>query len=116
MNIFQTIVLNTLTCISICLGLYKAREVTMLVLSETQLRICFKLWRGGCFGHGHLLIDNLIGGFPAHLQSEAKGALDQLIRKKIVRSKPTSHGYAVYINLEYRKDIENELRKKYSFL
>ena len=88
----------------------------MEVLSEAQVRICYKLWRRGCFGHGHLLIDNLIGGFPTHLQSEAKEALDQLIRKKIVRSKPTSHGYAVYINLEYRNEIENELRKKYPFL
>ena len=94
----------------------QAREVTMVVLSENQIQLCYKLWRRCCFGNGHMLIDNLINGFPTNLQSIARESLNDLIRKNIVRRKPTRHGYAVYLNLDHRNDIEKVLRKKYGFI
>jgi len=34
-----------------------------------ELGILYKLWRNRCFGKGHILINNLIDGFPSSIQN-----------------------------------------------
>ncbi|KAA0004635.1 MAG: hypothetical protein FE039_03010, partial [Thermoplasmata archaeon] len=77
---------------------------TIIHFTDNQVGILYKLWRNRCFGKGHMLIDNLLKGFPSHTIKDVKNDLDDLISRNIVVKKPTGHGYAVYINLEY-KDV-----------
>ncbi len=63
-----------------------------------------------------MLIDTLVGGFPSHIKGQMRGEVDDLIRKNILISKPTKHGFAVYINLDYKNQIEKALKNKFSFL
>jgi hypothetical protein len=88
----------------------------MNTISAEELSILYKLWRHRCFGKGHMLLDNLIDGFPTNAQPIIQKATETLIRNGCLVKKPTKHGYAVYINLNYRLFIEQELRKKYPFL
>jgi hypothetical protein len=81
-----------------------------------ELSILYKLWRHRCFGKGHLLVDTVVDGFPTNTQHTIKIAIRSLIQNGYLVKKPTKHGYALFINLQWRKIIEQELRKKYSFL
>ena len=63
-----------------------------------------------------MLIDNLLKGFPSHTIKDVKNDLDDLISGNIVVKKPTGHGYAVYINLEYKDVVFKRLKQEYSFL
>ena len=85
-------------------------------LTDDELGILYKLWRNRCFGKGHMLIDNLIDGFPTGNQDKIAGSVKELIRKGFLVRKSSKHGQAVYINLNMRKQIESELKKKYPFL
>ena len=84
--------------------------------TNEELGILYKLWRNRCFGKGHMLIDNLIDGFPTNTQDDITKSVKDLIRKGFLVRKASKHGQAVYINLNMRKQIENELKKKYPFL
>jgi len=85
-------------------------------LSDLELSILYKLWRNRCFGRGHMLIDNLINGFPTNIQDKTIDSLKELIRKGFVVRKSSKHGQAVFINLNMKRQIESELKKKYPFL
>jgi len=63
-----------------------------------------------------MLIDNLTDGFPTNIQDKITESLKELIRKGFLVRKPTKHGKAVFINLNMKKQIETELKKKYQFL
>ncbi|MBU1941286.1 MAG: hypothetical protein KKC68_05880 [Candidatus Thermoplasmatota archaeon] len=84
--------------------------------TDTQVDILFKLWRNRCFGKGHMLIDNLLGGFPSHIKDHIQEELNDLIKKNFVIKKPSKHGKAVFINYEYKDKIADSIKKKYSFL
>jgi len=84
--------------------------------TDLQVDLLFKLWRNRCFGKGHMLIDNLVGGFPSHIKGQMQGELDELIKKNVVIKKPSKHGKAVYINYEFKDKISSALKKKYPFL
>jgi hypothetical protein len=88
----------------------------MCPFTDEELSIFYKLWRNRCFGKGHILIDNVVDGFPTNIQKQMGQSVNNLIRKGYLGRKPTKHGQAVYINLSYRNQIEKELKKKYSFL
>lgn len=88
----------------------------MQVFNAEQLDLLFKLWRRTCFGRGHMLIDNLVGGFGSHRKGQMRGEVDDLLRRNILILKSTTHGHAVYINLDYRMEIEKALKKKHPFL
>ena len=81
-----------------------------------ELNILHKLWRHRCFGKGHMLIDNLVDGFPTNKQENIQRTLHDLIRKGYLIQKPTKHGHALYINLIYRTAIEKGLKSHYPFL
>ena len=88
----------------------------MTKFTNDELGILYKLWRNRCFGKGHMLIDNLIDGFPTENQDKVARSVKELIRKGFLVRKSSKHGKSVYINLNMRKQIENELKKKYPFL
>jgi hypothetical protein len=87
-----------------------------MIFTDVQLDLLFKLWRNRCFGKGHMLIDNLFGGFPSHIKGQMQAELDKLIKENIVIKKPSKHGKAVYINYECKDKIALALKKKYPFL
>ena len=84
--------------------------------TDNELSILYKLWRNRCFGKGHMLIDNLAGGFPTNIQDKIAESVKELIRKGFLVRKSSRHGQAVFINLNMKKQIEAELKKKYPFL
>jgi len=88
----------------------------MINFTNDELGIIYKLWRNRCFGKGHMLIDNLIDGFPTENQNNISRSVKELIRKGFLVRKSSKHGQAVYINLNMGKQIEIELKKKYPFL
>jgi len=88
----------------------------MINFTNDELGILYKLWRNRCFGKGHMLIDNVIDGFPTENQNNISRSVKELIRKGFLVRKSSKHGQAVYINLNMGKQIEIELKKKYPFL
>ena len=53
----------------------------MVKFTDDELGILYKLWRNRCFGKGHMLIDNLVDGFPTRNQDKIAGSVKELIRK-----------------------------------
>jgi len=88
----------------------------MTSFTREELSLLHKLWIHTCFGKGHMLVDNLVKGFPSHLKGHLKDDVESLVRKNSLVKKPTRHGYAVYINVEHRMIIERELRKHFSLI
>ncbi|MCD6481420.1 MAG: hypothetical protein J7L31_04015 [Thermoplasmata archaeon] len=88
----------------------------MMHLSSTKLDILYKLWRNRCFGRGHMLIDNVLRGFPRDKLDEFRRDIKELVREGILIMKPTNHGDAVFINPAKRIMIRDLLRKYYEFL
>jgi len=88
----------------------------MVKFTNDDFGILYKLWRNRCFGKGHMLIDNVVDGFPTNIQNQISDSIKNLIRKGFLVRKSTRHGQAVYINLHFRLQIERELKKKYPFI
>jgi len=88
----------------------------MINFTREEINLIHKLWIHTCFGKGHMLIDNLVKGFPSHLKGQMKDDVDNLVRRNILIKKPIKHGYAVYINVEHRLMIERELKKYFNLL
>ena len=88
----------------------------MVKFTKDELGILYKLWRNRCFGKGHKLIDNVIDGFPTNIQNQISDSIKNLIRKGFLVRKSTKHGQAVFINLNFKSQIEKELKKKYPFI
>ena len=89
----------------------------MVNFTELQLDILFKLWRNRCFRRNATLqIDNVVKGAPSHVIGRMREEMDGLIRKGIVIKIPHRHGDKVFINLEYKFEIERALKKIHSFL
>ncbi|GAG28363.1 unnamed protein product [marine sediment metagenome] len=89
----------------------------MVVFTDRQLDILFKLWRNRCFRRNATLqIDNVIKGAPSHLIGEIKEEMDELIKKNIVIRIPHKHGGKVFINPLYKNEIKRDLKKIYPFI
>jgi len=89
----------------------------MVNFTELQLDILFKLWRNRCFRRNATLqIDTVVKGAPSHLIGRMREEIDDLIRKGIIIKIPHRHGDKVFINPEYKFEIERELKKIHSFL
>jgi len=86
----------------------------MTNFTREEINLIHKLWIHTCFGKGHMLIDNLVKGYPSHLKGQMKDDVNNLLRKNILVKKPTRHGYAVYINVEHRLMMERELKKHFN--
>ena len=85
-------------------------------INPVKIDILYKLWRNRCFGKGHMLIDNVLKGFPKDRINEFKGAIRELIKEGILIVKKTKQGDAVFINPIRRIEIANILRRYYNFL
>ncbi len=89
----------------------------MVNFTELQLDILFKLWRNRCFRRNATLqVDNVVKGAPSHLIGEMRKEIDDLIKKGIVIKIPHRHGDKVFINPEYKFEIERALKKIHCFL
>jgi len=85
--------------------------------TELQLDILFKLWRNRCFRRNATLqIDNVVRAAPSHLIGRIRTEMDELIRKGIVIKIPHRHGDKVFINPNYKLEIEQALKKIHTFL
>ena len=89
----------------------------MIHFTELQLDILFKLWRNRCFRRNATLqVDNVAKGAPSHLIGKIREEIEDLIRKGVVIKIPHRHGNKVFINPEYKFEIERELKKIHPFL
>ena len=72
---------------------------------EIKGKILHKLTRLGKFKHSHTSIDNLPKGFPKDIRGKVKSNVQELIKEKILFTKPTSYGVEVSINTQKRDKI-----------
>jgi hypothetical protein len=79
-------------------------------LDEWEAALCFTLYRQRCFGKGHMLIDNLVDGFPRHARGDVKAAVARLRRDGIVGVKATRRGKAVFIPARERLHVYEKIR------
>jgi hypothetical protein len=86
----------------------------MTNFTREEINLIHKLWIHTCFGKGHMLIDNLVKGYPSHLKGQMKDDVNNLLRKNILVKKPTRHGCAVYskcrIQINARKGVKETLQ------
>ena len=62
------------------------------------------------WGNNHTSFDNLHKGFPPHLGKEVKKVAKELIKEKLLLSKPTSYGLEVSLNPKKSKEIKEKLK------
>lgn len=67
---------------------------------EIKGKILHKLTRFGKFEHSHTAIENLQKGFPKDLAGRAKEMVRGLKKEGILKSKQTSYGEQISINVE----------------
>jgi hypothetical protein len=72
---------------------------------EIKGKILHKLTRFGKFEHSHTAIEHLQKGFPKDLAGKAKEMVEELKREGILKSKPTSYGEQVSINVEKSEEV-----------
>jgi len=72
---------------------------------EIKGKILHKLTRSGKFKHSHTSIDNLPKGFPKELRGRVKGEIEELIKERILITKPTGYGLEVSVNPEKKEKI-----------
>ncbi|MDD5649954.1 MAG: hypothetical protein PHF86_05960 [Candidatus Nanoarchaeia archaeon] len=72
-----------------------------------------KLVRHRMWMHKHTSIHNLQKGLPDELKSkkEVKKIIEDLLKNKILLSKPTNYGLEVSLNIEKKKEIEDFINK-----
>jgi hypothetical protein len=79
-------------------------------LDRYEAKVCFKLYRQGCFGAGHRLIDTVTSGFPSHELDRVSDAIQRLIKDGILKQHPTKNGYAVNIHSTLKQEMYDTLR------
>jgi len=67
---------------------------------ELKGKILHKLTRFGKFEHSHTAIEHLQKGFPKDATGKVKEMIHELKKEGILKSKPTSYGEHVSINVE----------------
>ena len=72
---------------------------------EIKGKILHKLTRMGKFHHSHTAVEHLQKGFPGDVQGKVKFMVAELIREKILLTKPTNYGLQVSVNTEHRERI-----------
>ena len=65
-----------------------------------------KLLHHKMIGEKHTSIHNLPKSFPKHLRGTVKDVIKDLLRKGLLRLKPTSYGPEVSINTERLEEIK----------
>ena len=72
-----------------------------------------KLARQRIWMHKHTSIHNLQKGLPDHLRAkkEVKKVIEEMLRQKLLLSKPTNYGLEVSLNIEKKREIEYFIKK-----
>jgi len=80
--------------------------------SDLKKFILRKLIRKRMWLHKHTSIHNLHKGLPEHLRNgkEIKRAIDELLKKSLLLSKPTNYGLEVSLNIKKKKEIEDFIK------
>ncbi len=85
----------------------------MLVeVSGIQIKIVYRLHRRGKYGGSHAAIEDAVRGFPSHLTGEVRDSLQDLMRLRLITSKPTSYGLRLALNVD-RTDVIGEICNLY---
>jgi len=68
-----------------------------------------KLVRHRMWVHKHTSIHNLPKGLPDYLRSSksVKKVIEEMLRKRLLLSKPTNYGLEVSLNIQKKKEIED---------
>lgn len=82
-------------------------------IEKIKLHILKKLFDRRCWAHKHFNINNLPQGLPPHARDSniIKKAVDDLIQKKWLLSKPTHYGLELSLNIDKKKEIEEYIEK-----
>ncbi|MBI2658302.1 hypothetical protein HYX08_06450 [Candidatus Woesearchaeota archaeon] len=64
-----------------------------------------KLYRHRIIGGKHTAIENLTKSLPKHIVGDAKEAVDELIKERLILTKSTSYGLQVSLNPEKIDEI-----------
>lgn len=64
-----------------------------------------KLFRHRIIGGKHTAVENLTKSLPKHVIGDAKKVVNELIKEKLILSKPTSYGLHVSLNPEMIEEI-----------
>jgi len=91
--------------------LYKisCKLINMAIEEDIKRFILRKLVRHRMWMHKHTSIHNLPKGLPDCLRSrkEVRYIIEDLLKQKILISKPTNYGLEVSLNIEKKTEIEN---------
>ena len=81
--------------------------------NEDKIRatILYHLRRNRVIGAKHTHYDTLKRGFPSHLGKEVERVAKSLIKEECIKTKPTSYGLQVSLNIEKIKEIEEYIRR-----
>lgn len=79
-----------------------------MVSEEDKIKatILYHLRRKKVIGGVHTHFDTLKKGFPSHLGKDIEKIAKELIKIKLILTKPTSYGLQVSLNKEKLKEIE----------
>ncbi len=79
-----------------------------VIIREIQQFMVTKLVRHRMWQHKHTSIHNLPKGLPDRLRSrkEVRKAVDDLLHRGFLLSKPTSYGLEVSLDVRKKKEIE----------
>lgn len=72
---------------------------------EIKGKILHKLSRFGKFEHSHTAIEHLQKGFPKDMVGRVKENIKELKKEGILKSKPTSYGEHVSINVKMTERV-----------
>ena len=79
---------------------------------EFKKIILRKLYRRRIIGGKHTAVENLTKGLPKHAAGNAKNAVKELIKERLILPKPTSYGLQVTLNPEKINDISKIIEEK----
>ncbi|MFH1071894.1 MAG: hypothetical protein V1743_00515 [Nanoarchaeota archaeon] len=71
-----------------------------------------KLFRRRIIGGKHTAFEHVMSGIPRHLHGDAKKAAEELIRRGLILSKPTSYGLQISLNPERIDEIIKFIEEK----
>jgi len=78
---------------------------------DIRLRILQNLYKKKCYGGKHTSVEKALSGIPGHLKGKAKWALNDMIRRNIVLTKPTGYGLQISLNITFSTEIHNFINK-----
>jgi len=78
---------------------------------KVKATILYHLRRKRIIGGVHAPFDTLKKGFPSHLGKEIDGVVKELIKEKLILTKPASYGLQVSLNKEKIPEIDEFIKK-----